>query len=79
MLEAGLDFSLPHNPILSFAEANNCQEREKVEGGRKNIFGLFYVFLFSISKKLPVALYDLKLYLQSLIYFKWSNLIKKST
>ena len=78
MLEAGLDFSLPHNPILSFAEANNCQEREKVEGGRKNIFGLFNVFLCSISKKLPVALYDLKLYLQSFIYFKWNDLIKKS-
>ena len=78
MLEAGLDFSLPHNPILSFAEANNCQEREKVEGER-NFFLLFYVFLFSIIKKFPVALYDLKLYLQSLIYFKWSDLIKKST
>ena len=79
MLEAGLDFSLPHNPILSFAEANNCQEREKVEGERKNMFGLFDVFLFSISKKFPVVLYDLKLYLQSLIYFKWNDLIKKLT
>ena len=27
-------------------------------------------------QKVPVVLYDLKLYLQSLIYFKWSDLIK---